>query len=166
MLYNNFIVCMMTCAFIALLRMIDNQDWEYIILPIGILIWGIFKFFDEDDREWLRRRGIDPDDFSWFFSDDFDDNGRYPINVNQTRGNTITWDRVEDGYNPSNSDHTRYMPNSSTYRTHVGWQNPAYKGIVKKCKRNFKITISDKKENDTRKKRESIFDTIGSFGCG
>lgn len=60
----------MTCAFMALLCMIDNGDWQYIILPIGILIWGIFKFFDENDRKYLEGMGIDPDEFNAFFPDD------------------------------------------------------------------------------------------------
>ena len=158
----------MTCAFFALLRMIDNNDWEYIILPIGILLWGIFKFFDEDDREYLRRLGIDPDEYSVFFPSNYDI--KYPINNQRTSGNTITWDSVENNYdstyyNGQTRDHTRYMPRTNTPKVNSTWQNPLYKGMVKKCKRNFKITISDKKENEPRKEHKSFFPTVGSFGC-
>ena len=155
----------MTCAFFALINMIDNQEWHYIILPIGIFIWGIFKFFDENDREYLRRRGIDPDDYDMFFSDFYDDDTyglnnhhnhnnhvRYqPSSYPRREGNTISWDGTRD---------------YSTYQTQsIGgrWQNPAYNGMVKKCKRNFKITVNKKNEND-KQERKSIFHSGSSFG--
>ena len=173
MLYNNFIVCMMTCAFFALLSMIDNHEWHYIILPIGILIWGIFKFFDENDREFLRRLGINPDEFNVFFPND---NERYSINTRTTNsypkrnGNTVTWENVEDNFDSDlfrgqKSDHTRYQPTTTTYNRGSTWQNPLYKGMVKKCKRNFKITVSEK-ENETKEERKSIFHASGKFGWG
>ena len=165
MLYNNFIACIMTCAFFALITMIDNHDWEYILLPIGILIWGIFKFFDANDRDWLWDRGIDPDEYNAFFPDIYDDkyhrryqrsNTSYPTR----NGNTITWNNsggthVEDafdsnlfgGCNGTHDDYSRYQP--KTTRT---WNDPRYKGMVDKCKRNFKITVEEKKEEETKSK--------------
>ena len=170
MLYNNFIICMMTCAFIALLHMIVDQDWQYIILPIGILIWGAFKFFDEDDREYLRRRGIDPDEYSVFFPNDYE---RYPINTSSTQkqhGNTIIWDK-EDNFDANlfggtTKDHTRYQPRTVGNMIN-GWQDPRYKGMVKKMKRNFKITISENKNDgkDETKDRKTVFSSVSSFGC-
>ena len=170
MLYNNFIVCMMTCAFFALISMIDNQEWHYIILPIGILIWGVFKFFDADDREYLRRLGIDPDEFNAFFPDEYD--GKYNINAKLNKPyhkqgtNTVTWGNVEDDFDSDlfkqQSDHTRYQPTVQTYNRST-WQNPIYKGMVKKCKRNFKIELGEK-ENGQEKERKSIFHHVGSFG--
>ena len=159
MLYNNFIVCMMTCAFFALISMIDNQEWQYIVLPIGILIWGIFKFFDENDREFLRRLGIDPDEYNAFFPDDY--NGKYRINNNVRReNNTITWGNVEDDFDSNlfrqQEDHTRYQPTVQTYNR-GNWQNPSYKGMVKKCKRNFKITIGKENGNEATRESKSIF---------
>lgn len=159
MLYNNFIVCMMTCAFFALLNMIDNQEWQYIILPIGILIWGIFKFFDADDREYLRRLGIDPDEFNAFFPDDYD--GKYRI----TNHTTQAYNKREDDFNTNlynqQENHTRYQPTVQTFNRST-WQNPAYKGIVKKCKRNFKITLN---EDGRKEQRKRTFYSNGSFGC-
>ena len=169
MLYNHFIVCMMTCALFALINMIDNQDWQYIILPIGIIVWGIFKFFDENDREFLRRLGIDPDEFD-IFSQDY--GGKYPISRNSSpkrNGNTITWgDTREDDFDSNlfgghTSDHTRYQP---TYGSGSTYQNPQYKGMVKKCKRNFKIKLSEEKKDESKQERKSVFHTSGKYGWG
>lgn len=167
MLYNNFIICMMTCAFFALLNMIDNHEWQYIILPIGILIWGIFKFFDENDREYLRRLGIDPNEFNAFFPDDYD--GKYRIynhtNTPRKEGNTITWNR-EDDFDGDlfrhQTEHTRYQPTTQTYNRGT-WQNPLYKGMVNKCKRNFKITIGEKNNNEQKEERKSFFHPNRTF---
>ena len=148
MLYNNFIICIMVCAFMALLNMIDNQEWGYIILPIGILIWGCFKFFDENDRKYLWSRGINPDECDMFFPELYE--GTYPINHNteshNVKGNTITWynqDKlnVEDNFDPNlwGSSYNRH----ASKETHTTWQDTRYKGIAKKCKRNFKISIGD-----------------------
>lgn len=166
MLYNNFIVCMMTCAFFAMLNMIVKEEWQYIILPIGIIIWGIFKFFDADDREYLRRNGIDPDEFNSFFPDDYD--GKYPIKRTRNtsshykrEGNTIFWDENlsdEELSNTSTTNYSRYQP--TTYK---GWQNPAYKGMVKKCKRNFKITIDEESKNEEKTKRTNVFHSSNNF---
>ena len=135
----------MTCAFLALITMADNQDWQYIILPIGILIWGVYIFFKENDDNYLMSKGIDPkrcDSLFGDYYDDYDDyqnqgNNGYHTNVN---GNTITWDRVDDLSNTNEylRDYSRYQP-----KTIKPWSNPSYKGLVKKCKRNFKITIDE-----------------------
>lgn len=167
MLYNNFIVCMMTCALFALWNMIENQEWHYIILPIGILIWGFFKFFDEDDREYLKSIGIDPDKYNAFFpelSEDAHTLNRHKQTVSSSypsrKGNTITWGETDT------FDSSLY----GSHRTSIGstikaWQNPAYKGMVKKCKRNFKISVREENEHDKQKRKSSIF-TNASFGCG
>lgn len=169
MLYNNFIVCMMVCAFFALLSMIDNQEWHYIILPIGILIWGIFKFFDEDDREYLRRLGIDPDEFNAFFPDDY--NGKYNINTNvshpspRRNGNTITWsegDMFDSDSFKEQVEHRSYHPTVKTYNVGT-YQNPFYKTIVKKCKRNFKISINNTEKDEQKSSRKPIFHGNNNF---
>ena len=56
MLYNNFIVCIMTVAFFAMIDMAVTGQWTYIILPIGIFIWGIFKFFLAPDSVYNRSK--------------------------------------------------------------------------------------------------------------
>lgn len=164
MLYNNFIVCVMTCAFFALLSMIVNHDWEYIILPIGILIWGIFKFFDENDREYLRRRGFDPDEYSIFSPNEFDET--YPTSTHKTTKQNASGNETFDStlYVGRANDYTRYQPKVQTR------QDPRYNGMVKKCKRNFIISVSNednnKNESGTKStKSESIFNGTASFGC-
>ena len=148
MLYNQFIICMMTCAFFAMTDMIYNQHWEYIILPIGIFIWGFFKFFDEDDREHLRRNGIDPDEYNAFFPDDYYCSNSNRYNSYKKEGNTITWNTEnENGKTLYTEDYSRYQPRNRTY------QNPQYKGMVEKCKRNFKITIDKNTKNEKKENK-------------
>ncbi len=174
MLYNHFVVCMVTCAIFALINMIHDQLWQYLILPIGIIVWGIFKFFDANDREYLRRMGIDPDEFNAFFPEYYDttfNNARNNTTKHTTvhtpstptrEGNTIRWDRVEDAFDSNLfKGHTSYE--SYKPKTNITWQNPIYKGMVKKCKRNFKITVS---EDESKKDGKSVFHNTNSFGWG
>ena len=161
MLYNNFIVCMMVCSLMSLLCMLDSGDYKYIILPIGILIWGIFKFFDDDDREYLRRNGINPDEFNAFFPDYYDTNyynhSHHSTHSSSSNGytkneNTITWDSPSDVRRESPSTYGGFSSGSDSYYSRRRYQNPTYKSIVSKCKRNFKITV-DKEEKDESRKR-------------
>lgn len=156
MLYNNFIVCIMTVAFFAMIDMVVNEQWGYIILPIGILIWGIFKFFDENDRKYLEGMGIDPDEFNAFFPDYYDNSTyrnrkhhntkTYPT----TNKNVITWDSPSDARRGSNDISTYDYFGRGSFTPRKKWENPAYKNIVKKCKRNFKISIE---KDGTEKER-------------
>lgn len=165
MLYNNFIVCIMVCALMALLCMIDNGDWQYIILPIGILIWGIYKFFDEDDRKYLEERGIDPDEFNAFFPDEYD-NYSYGRNRHQSRstyppyreGNTITWNSPSDA---RRNESPTYKGGFGGYYSRKRYENPAYKGMVNKCKRNFKISIT-KETEEKDESRDRVFHSVHS----
>lgn len=138
---------MMTCAVFALLNMINNQEWHYIILPIGILIWGIFKFFDEDDRHYLEMNGIDPDEYNPFFPDLYDINTnnhhqyQNKSTLNDKTSSTAKWGHnteADYGHSYNYEGYIRRQANGTRY------QNPAYKGMVNKCKRNFKIRIEDK----------------------
>jgi hypothetical protein len=149
---------MMSLAFFAMINMIVNEHWTYIILPIGILIWGIFKFFDDNDREYLTKMGIDPDEFNAFFPDYYGNYNRhretYKGNTNNgaVNGNTITWDRFQKPNDINDGFFHQVYPR----------KNPAYKGMVKKCKRNFKITVEEKKvENESEKER--VYRGINSF---
>ena len=65
MLYKNFVVCIMSCALLTMVNMIYDQHWQYILLPIGILLWGSYVFFKDNDRNYLKSRGIDPEDVSF-----------------------------------------------------------------------------------------------------
>ena len=172
MLYNNFVACMMTCAAFALFCMVDDQDYKYIILPIGILLWGVFKFFDANDRKYLERKGIDPDEFNYFFTEEdyyydhpYDRNKNiYAQSGDNTRreGNTITWDSPSDSrrespmYNGGFGGYGGY--NQYQRRT---YQNPLYKTIAKKCKRNFKISITEETEKENEPRR-GIFHSVHS----
>jgi hypothetical protein len=136
--------------------MADKGDFEFIILPIGILIWGVFKFFDDNDRKYLEDRGIDPDEFNAFFPDEYDNtytkshHRTYnPNNSGVRSGNSITWNSPSD----ARRDTTPRTPYSE-YDYGYGYrryQNPVYKGLVKKCKRNFKITVEKDSKNESRK---------------
>lgn len=167
MLYKNFIVCIMTCALLAMINMIYDHLWEYLILPIGILIWGSYFFFNENDRNFLKSKGINPDDYNSSFFDFLDGDYGYNYNNHPIRsGNTITWNegnisRVEDTFDSDlfrggATDHTRYQP------TARGWEDPRYKGMVKKCKRNFKITVENKKEHEEKPRRTVFFSAHSS----
>lgn len=50
MLYNSFRVLMIITSVMGILNMIVQSSYEYIFFPITIIIWGIFSFFDENDR--------------------------------------------------------------------------------------------------------------------
>lgn len=161
MLYNNFIACMMLCSVLGLLYMISVEDWQYIIFPIGILLWGFFKFFDEDDREYLRRRGINPDEFNAFFPDEYDkhrnNSSVYAPSGNARReGNTISWDSPSDSRRDTSP---MYVGGFNGGRTRT-YQNPLYKGIVNKCKRNFKISIT--KETNGNESEHRVFHSVNS----
>ena len=126
MLYISFRILVMITSIMGLFHMLANFQFEYIFFPISILIWGIFSFFDEEDKEYLRRNGINPDEVSWFFPE-----------------------YTEYGY-----DHQRsYQPNKAytdtpvTYTTYAKkgrYNNQEYKNIIKKCKRSVKVTINGK----------------------
>lgn len=138
-LYNNFIVCMMCCAFFALLNMIDEQEWQYIVLPIGILIWGFFKFFDENDREYLIREGYDPDTFNGWLSED---SNRYSTTSYQGRSN---YTLPADNATRTTWQNSQPAVSRQGGATTVTWVNRGteqdYKHLVSKCRRNFNIAI-------------------------
>jgi hypothetical protein len=159
----------MSCALLTMVNMIYDQHWQYILLPIGILLWGSYVFFKDNDREYLKSRGINPDDYETSFTDflyggynsydNYNGYGRTTYNPPKRNGNTITWDnsRVEDNFDSNlfGSDHTRYQPKQPYVRN---YQDPRYKGMVEKCKRNFKITVEENdKKDETNQKRTTLF---------
>lgn len=127
MLYGTFRVLLMIAAILGTLNMMVFEEYKYIFFPIAIIIWTIYTFFDSNDREYLRRNGIDADEISWFFPDYSD-------------------------YDAVRSTHSAYAPRGTyPYRknTYNGWNNnnqynSEYKGLKDKCKRNFKITVEKK----------------------
>lgn len=158
MLYTSFRATVMIAAILGLLHMITEGSFVYIFFPIAIIIWTVYTFFDENDREYLRRNGINLDEISWFFSD-YSDYGA-------VRDNHSTMNRTSSDYRKSypartnspsyngnmgaDTQYTRYTPQNTCYK-HRGYSNPVYKVLKDKCKRNFKITVSQENvtENDT-----------------
>ena len=129
----------------------------YIFFPVAIIIWAVYTLFDENDREYLIRNGIDPDEISWFFPD-YADYGAVRDSHNsmnrtssdyrrsyQYRTNSSTY----NGGMSADAQYSRYAP-QYPFGGYKGYSDPVYKVLKDKCKRNFKITISKEKvtEND------------------
>lgn len=151
MLYSSFRMLLMFPSFLAILNMIATDECEYIFFPIVILIWVIYSFFDEDDREYLRRNGIDADEISWFFPD-YNDYGAVRDNHKPLNQNSSSHTRAYP--TRKTIDNSRYAPTTAYsgynyYGYTSGYSNP-YKKLKDKCKRNFKITIAkDTEGNET-----------------
>ena len=130
MLYLCFRGVMIFLSVMGLVSMMVTEDYKYVIFPISALIWSLYTFFREEDEEYRRRHGIKST--SWFSYDDYDYYG-----YDQSYG--------RDNYSSHNrsSSYSSYTP-SRTY------SNPAYKKIVKRCKKSVNITI-DKLNNKTKK---------------
>lgn len=142
MLYTSFRVAVMTTAFLGLLHMLAEGSFIYIFFPIAIIIWAIYSFFDENDREYLRRNGVDPDEVSWFFPE-YCDYGTHRTTY-QTSGNYRKSYPARNNYSHNNNvgineDYNRYAPQ-------YPYSNPIYRKLKDKCKRNFKITIFKEEE--------------------
>ena len=132
MLFKHFTYCMLICATLILLNMCNDQQWEYVILPIGVLIGGIYKLFDDDDRQYLMSQGIDPDNYEGWFPDLF------PYN-----DDTYTQTQHHCTYNGQTTYNRKpyQQPSQNTYLFNDN--KNIYKHIVKKCKRNVKINIDE-----------------------
>ena len=152
MLYSSFRILLMFPSFLAILNMIATEKYEYIFFPIVILIWAIYSFFDENDREYLRRNGIDADEISWFFPD-YNDYGAVRDNHKPLNQNSSSHTRTYPAR--KTTDNSRYAPTTAYsdyydydyYGYTSGYSNP-YKKLKDKCKRNFKITIAKDTEDD------------------
>lgn len=151
MLYTSFRATVMIAAILGLLHMITEGSFIYMFFPIVIIIWAIYSFFDENDREYLRRNGINPDEISWFFPE-YSDYGAVRDNhstMNRTSGDyrrsypARTNNSSHNGSMSADAQYARYAPQVSYYG-YKGYSNPVYKALKNKCKRNFKITIADK----------------------
>lgn len=145
MLYTSFRATVMIAAIFGLLHMIAEGSFIYMFFPIAIIIWAIYTFFDENDREYLRRNGIDPDEISWFFPDYEDYGAVRDKHSTMNRKSSSTY----NGSMSANAQYSRYAP-QYPFGGYKGYSDPVYKVLKDKCKRNFKITISKEKvtEND------------------
>jgi hypothetical protein len=148
MLYNSFRITITIAAILGLLHMIAECSFIYIFFPIAIVIWAVYSFFDENDREYLRRNGIDPDEISWFFPE-YSDYGA--VRDSHSTMNKTSGDYRRGYNNPSyhgsmsaDEQYANYWPKNPYYTSYGTYSNPIYKKLKDKCKRNFKITIANK----------------------
>lgn len=120
MLYDCFRVAVMITSALGIIHMVAMDSFIYIYFPVVALVWGLFSFFDEDDKEYIRRNG--------YYSD------------------YRTTSYYDSPYAPPPSHNTRYggTTNNRTQYTsyYQSYNSKEYDGLVKKCKRNFNITIA------------------------
>jgi hypothetical protein len=133
-------------SLLAILNMVATNKYEYIFFPIVILVWIIYSFFDEDDREYLRRNGIDADEISWFFPD-YNDYGAVRDNYKPLKQNSSSHIKTYPARKAT--DNSRYAPKTTyngyydyDYYGYASGYSNTYKKLKDKCKRNFKITIA------------------------
>lgn len=118
MLYNTFRFSLMGAAILGAFHMIANESYVYMFFPLAILFWVVYSFFEEDDKEYLRRNGYEWNDF-WLFPDYYEDGSTHTRTYNEHQGLT----QQNDSYKPkATANHT-------------------YAALKNKCKRNFKISI-------------------------
>ena len=128
MTYLFFRAMMIFMSVMGLITMMTLDDYKYVLFPIAMFVWSIFSFFDEDDKEYMRRNNINPNSHSWFFPED---EGYY-------------------NYEYYDSGQRQYHSNTrTTHVTRVTTPDPEYKKIVKRCRKNFKVTI-DKINKDEK----------------
>ena len=146
MLYSSFRILLMFPSLLAILNMVATNKYEYIFFPIVILVWIIYSFFDEDDREYLRRNGIDADEISWFFPD-YNDYGAVRDNYKPLKQNSSSHIKTYPARKAT--DNSRYAPKTTyngyydyDYYGYASGYSNTYKKLKDKCKRNFKITIA------------------------
>jgi hypothetical protein len=116
------------------------DTYTYLIFPISTLIWGLYKFFKEDDDEYCRRNGIDPGiDIGWLFgSDDYYGYDRY---------------NNYGSYRSSNINNTTTRTNSYGTCSRYSYSNPEYKTILPRCRRNSMVT-TDKVKTKNEQQHE------------
>lgn len=120
MLYNSFKIIMLFTSVMGIFNMVNSSSYEYVFFPITIIVWAIFSFFDEDDKEFLRRRENYP---YWTFQE------------HKENGYKATYQPITQG-----TVYTPYAQNNAIYR----YNDPLYKKILPKCKQNVKISLDNK----------------------
>jgi hypothetical protein len=116
---------MIFLSVMGLLTMATSGEDKYIIFPIAMLIWALYTFFDEDDKEYVRRHET------------------------SHRKSYNDW----FGYDGYYGDNSRYYPNTATNKPKtivITSSSEAYKKIVKRCRKSVNITID--KINSKNKK--------------
>lgn len=116
----------------GIIHMVTMESYTYIIFPISTFIWGLYKYFKDDDDEWCRRNNVDNEmDMGWLMGND---DYYYPNNNPKI-------------YNVRNR--SIQIHSSSTPRSYV-YNDPVYKKIIGKIKKNSIIStdkFKTKQEN-------------------
>ncbi len=128
MLYGIFTIFMILLSIMGIIHMCVFESYTYIIFPIATFVWGFYKFFKENDDEYLRRNGIKPSmDIGWLFGLDDDEyyhNSQYPGYG------------YYDGSNYSRANRGKHTQPTTKYN----YSNPEYKVILPRCRRNSLVT--------------------------
>ena len=126
MLYGVFAFFMIVLSIMGIIHMVVFEAYTYIIFPISTLVWGLYKFFKENDDEYCRRNKINPNmDMGWLIG--LGDDEYY----NEYNG--------EGYYNYYGGNRTRVNRNSHT-TSRYNCNNPEYKKILPRCRRNSIVT--------------------------
>lgn len=131
MLYGTFTVFMIFLSVMGILHMVVFEAYTYLIFPISTLVWGFYKFFKENDDEYCRRNNVDQStSVGWLLGleDDYGYGyGQYGQNTYYTGyGNKTTHYRNANSRPPAT---TKYC-----------YQDPEYKKIVPRCRKNSMVT--------------------------
>lgn len=117
MLYGVFVFFMMLMSVMGIIHMTVVGSYTYIIFPVSTFVWGAYKFFKDDDDYYCRVNGIKGDlDSGWLFGFDDTDNANY------------------DYYN------NHYKSPIKNNKTVHFYQDPEYKKIIPRCKKNSLVT--------------------------
>ena len=125
MLYGTVAFFMILLSVMGIIHMIVFDSITYIIFPISTLVWGLYKFFKDNDDVFCRRNGVKQGwDLGWLLGLDDDNDGYYSQYDNHY---------YNRGGSGQNTEYTRYP--QSTYR----YSNPEYKKILPRCRRNSMV---------------------------
>ena len=131
MLYGVFVFFMIMLSAMGIIHMITFQTYTYIIFPISTLIWGLYKYFKDNDDEYCRRNGIkNSADLGWLLGIE-DDDAYY----NRYYGQYGNGDYYNGRHNYSGKIRTN-VPPTTVYH----YKDPEYKKILPRCRRNSLVT--------------------------
>lgn len=134
MLYKAFTIMMMLCALVGGCVMLYNSEYTFLIFPIAILIGGIYYFFEEDDKEYLKANGIDVGEFYWLDPNSYSSDDPFQYDTFGT-SNRKSVGGYPSYHQVATTDHTSYMPPTQRKNDAV------YKVISAKCKTNVNVSV-------------------------
>ena len=139
MLYGIFVFFMIVLSGFGIIHMCVMGSYTYIIFPISTLVWGLYKYFRDNDDEYCRRNNIEPGmDIGWLIGMG-DDNGTYGQYGDNSYYNGSGYTANSRHHiNTGNTQHNRYQ-----------YSDPEYKKILPRCRRNSMVTTDKvKTKND------------------